>query len=119
MLNVTLIIQLFNFFLAYVLIDRVLLRKAVSIIQTTRQDQDLLMEEIEQERERLTKKELLKEKKWCDFKKIFAQKIPKKQEVPSVKIPDISLEVSMSRSEIDRSSDYLEKIVVQKVIDGV
>ena len=118
-INGTLIIQFFNFFLAYFLIDRILLKKAVPIIQNMRQEQATLMKEIQEEQDHLTEKELLKEKKWYDYKKIFAQTIPKKLEISSEEVPDISFKIIMSAVEMDRCSDQLEKIVVQEVIDGV
>lgn len=118
MLNATMIVQFVNFFMAYLLIDRILLRKAVSIIQQERQEQATLMEEIQHERDHVNSKKALKIEKWHAIRKIFAKRIPKKRELPEVKIPEISLG-SVSSAEIDRYRDQVEKVLIRRVGDGI
>ena len=119
MLNATIIVQFVNFFVAYLLIDRILLRKAVSIIQQERQEHATLMAEIQHEREHVNNREVLKVEKWHAIRKIFAKRIPKKQELPEVKIPEVTLDVSVSSAEMDRYRDQVEKVLIRRVGDGI
>jgi hypothetical protein len=118
-LNATMLVQFINFFIAYLLIDRILLRKAVSIIDQNRREKAELMEKIQHERELVNDRQALKVEKWSAMRKVFAKHAPKKQEFPEIKIPEVSLKVSMEPGELDRCCDRVETMLIKRVADGI
>ncbi len=119
-INATLIIQMVHFIIAYFIIDRLLLRKAVGIIDHERSTQEVLMKEIESERETVAHKEQEKESLWHQFRKRFLLDSPSIIEFPVFQDYEktISPLSTFSKEEIKRYAPDLEQIVIKKVTNA-
>jgi hypothetical protein len=83
-INLTLFFQLLHFLCAYLLIDRLLLRKVVSIITEEQLAQEQLMKAIACERQEVAQKELLKNEQWLAYQEDFLKHAPTREtHVPS------------------------------------
>ena len=76
-INFTLVVQLINFFIAYILIERLLLRPAVAIIREEDEERFKLQNLVAFNKERLEQKEFDKQQEWRSLQEIFAKSIPR------------------------------------------
>lgn len=116
-LNATLFLQIFHFILAYFILDRLLLRKAVDIIQKEQADQEALMNGIQKERDAVAEKQEQKQIDWQRYQNQFMEKIPQPIIQPkltlfekkTVSIPEVS------ENEINRYAHELKSLLIEKV----
>lgn len=71
-INITLVIQVCNFIIAYVIFDRVLLRRAVAVLDAQNGEKILITERIEQVTERIQEQEDENAQRWQACKEGFA-----------------------------------------------
>jgi hypothetical protein len=74
--NITFFIQAFHFFIAYIILTRILLKPAVSLFAQEKKHQDRLMQEIAHERMRLTDAQEDKHKRWLYCQRSFKEHAP-------------------------------------------
>ncbi len=114
-LNGTIIVQLINFIIAYFIIDRLLLRKAVALIQQECTEQDNLMKDIQKERDYVSDNEEQKKLEWEQFFQQFKQESPKIIERPSFKkferIPKIG--EKLPSIEVKRTTNELKDLLIE------
>ena len=116
-LNATLLVQIINFFFAYLLIDRILLRKVVGIIQHDRQEKSTLMKDIELQRDKVAGREQVKADKWGKFRGQFLEKIPLLKEPPTMKKVTIPLKFAISPADIEWYAGQLKNVLIERVGD--
>jgi hypothetical protein len=75
-INATLFIQLIHFFVAWKLIDRVLLHNAVNAVQSERRKEEELFEAIDKEKSMLLVTIKEKNDEWASFRHIFQRHTP-------------------------------------------
>lgn len=118
-LNGTLLIQGINFIIAYFIIDRLLLRKAVKQIQEEQRRQETLMKDIQIERDQVATQEEQKKVEWQNFRLQFEKKSPSLIERPSFKefTKKPKLPEELTETEIAQTAQHLEKLIIKKVSD--
>ncbi len=116
-LNGTIIIQIFNFIIAYLIIDRLLLRKSVALIQQERWQQDSLMKDIQIERTRVSENKAEKKMEWEQFCQQFKQESPKIISQPSFTKFEQKVAPSKkpSSTDVKHFATELEKLLIEKV----
>jgi hypothetical protein len=75
-INLTLVVQAFNFFIAYLLIRYVLLRPALGVLDAERAVRRQFLQEIENIKQSLTVKEQERKKRWQECQEYMAQQKP-------------------------------------------
>ena len=117
-LNATLFVQMINFIIAYIIIDRLLLRKSVKIIQHERSEQDDLMKDIQLQRDRVSGKQEDKQAKCEGFCVQFEAQSPHILIPPSFKDfeKDVEVPKKPSMQDIKYYADDLEALLVKKVM---
>lgn len=76
MINATLVVQIINFFVAYIVIDRFFLRNVVNVIQQENHHHESLAASIELEKNNLLIRQRVKEDAWMNYRQLFSQHIP-------------------------------------------
>lgn len=71
MLNATLIVQIVHLWCAYVIINKLFLKDAVSVIRKEEQEYARLLKTIDQEQQKLSQLQHNKHERWQDFKDIY------------------------------------------------
>ena len=83
-INATFFIQLFHFFIAYIILDRLLLRPWFSIIQDDEQTKATLNVSLDEARQQVHEKELLKQRLWEEARHTFSKATPPLSHAPSI-----------------------------------
>lgn len=116
-INGTLFVQMINFLIAYLLIDRFLLRTAVKVIQHEHTEYNQLISDVKQEQENVSKQAAKKINEWHQHQEQFMQYIPQKVVVLMPKIPELKT-VSVSSEAIQKMVPALTEIIEEKVLHG-
>ncbi|MGE0207156.1 MAG: hypothetical protein AB7R69_04905 [Candidatus Babeliales bacterium] len=118
-LNGTVFVQIINFFIAYIIIDRILLRRAIFFIQKENADQASLMKDIQQERDIVEQKQRIKDNDWLHFCKEFGKKSPGQPVFPSAQefVQPLSPVSKPDQQHIDSSINNLTNFIEKKVSD--
>lgn len=117
MLNGTLFIQILNFVFVYILVDRILLKKAVKLIYQEQDEQANLMTDIAQKRNEVLAQENEMQEHWYNHQRIFSEHIPMlKKIVPSAPSALSIHKPIMSRQEREQKIEKLAQYMVNKVI---
>jgi len=114
-LNATVLVQIVNFIIAYYIIDRVFLRKAVAIVLHERTEHATLMKDIELQREKVAEREQTKASRWQLFRKQFQQKSPQFKEPAVQKEIKIPLKTTVSPADVEWYADHLKSTLIAKV----
>lgn len=75
-INATLLVQAFHFFIAYVLLKKLLLRPAIAVIEDEQAQQDSLRAVVASRRILVQQKELERIAQWKGYQQEFLAKIP-------------------------------------------
>ena len=120
-LNATLLVQIFHFLIAYLILDRLFLRKAVGIIQQEKAEQDALMQEIQKERDAVAQKHAQKEKAWQGFQQQFAKETPRLIQRPrfSEHQKEMPYHEEPTKNEVQESAALLQELLTQKVTHDI
>jgi NAD-dependent oxidoreductase involved in siderophore biosynthesis len=118
-LNATVIVQIFHFIIAYFIIDRLFLSKAVALIQKEKSEQETLMRAIQKERDAVARKQHEKNLAWQEFQRQFQHTAPSLLERPlyaqyEKKVPQCT---KVTEHEINEYVARLQKLLMEKVID--
>ncbi len=118
-INLTLVAQAVNFFIAYILLDRVFLRYGVAVIQS--RDKELT----EHEQEIVKGRQLIKEKKehadnqWREFKRRLHKEQPSLKRPVYQAVPSVAQyvhEPSLSPEEVCLHAHDVARVIVRKVV---
>jgi hypothetical protein len=114
-LNATLFFQIINFIIAYYIIDRVFLRKAVAIIQRERTEYATLMKDVQLQREKVAEREHTKIARWLQFREQFMQKVPSLQERLVMREISIPLKENVSPADVEWYAEQLKDTLIARV----
>lgn len=118
MINATLFVQIVNFGIAYLLLNRWLLRPGVAIIQKEEDQHSALMKAIQKERDIVLQKEASLLTTWQAFRSFFAQKSPKPFKpylIELSEIGDLEPPKKLSSEEKKQAISVIEDIIIKTV----
>lgn len=118
MINGTLIVQALNFFIAYCIIDRLLVRPVTALIMRERQEENALRQEITQTETHIQQYTFDKEKAWQQYRSLFSQKMPLLKKISfSVHMPPLHYEIDPRalEEEKNRYQQSLSTLIIDKV----
>jgi Co/Zn/Cd efflux system component len=111
-INLTIIVQIINFLVAYTIIGKMLFRPGIALINHDEDVQRRLQQEQRDAQELLHQKELHKQDLWKITRHKFALALPRQQEIPPVPIGTElhlpKLNPALMQQEIDHVSKLLQ-----------
>lgn len=119
MINITLIIQIVNFLIAYTFLRFLFFKPAYTVIKIEQQEQDAFHNILVQQNAIIARKELELQERWCECQEYFLRNTPPvkmvelfvfKHITPSVEKP-----VSLAPQMINELVDNIQKILIEKV----
>lgn len=116
MLNATLLVQACNFFIAYLIIDRLLLRPTIRVIANEEQERSLLLKEINHEQEIVIQYQERKLHEWQTFQSSFASHIPHLAEIVSItEMPSMIISQEPELHEVKTAIRDLEQFLITRI----
>ncbi|MBI2774430.1 hypothetical protein HYX58_00260 [Candidatus Dependentiae bacterium] len=116
LINATFFVQMINFAIAYIALDRILLRSVVKDIQTQNQQDRALTAQLEKSQrqiEELKKKEVAR---WREWQSIFKLKLPQfKQESAVINQELILKPEEPDKAKVDRMRDEIAGVIVKRI----
>ncbi len=111
-INFTVVVQLLHFFIAYILIERLLLRPAAALIQKEDDERLKLQNLAAFNKERLGQKEIDKEREWRMVQELFLKTMPRArtleaEQTKQVMIEPDKLDEHYVQQVIKKSTDFL------------
>ena len=116
-INFTLVLQSIHFLIAYLIIDRFLLRTVIGLVQ---QDEDTIMhaqDQLKKAESQLQKKEMFKNTQWNNFCTFFGQASPPIQP-PIYKEKDIK-GIEIAERLTSKQEEALTTTLTDAIISGV
>lgn len=117
MINATLFVQAFNFFIAYFLLRVLLFKPAMKAIEQEQQERDHLDKQITDRQKTLEQKAQQKEKDWEENQAAFKQAAPdiRPSYVSDIEIEPKTQPVKPSQQELKKMVDEVQQAVEKKV----
>lgn len=113
MINATLIVQAFNFFIAYLMLRTLLFKPAMKLIEQEQQEHKNLDKQISDREKALEEKEKQKEKEWKEKQAAFKEAAP---EIRPTHVPYMQVQPEQEPTKPDEKElDALAKEVLQAV----
>ena len=116
--NLTIFIQVFNFFIGFILIKNLLLKPAVKYLQTEEVKKDNLSKDISNQKKLLEQKIETKKETWKTYQEHFSKTCPKPvdKEVFALQKERKEPEVpQIPEDKIEQLSQQIEKALVERV----
>lgn len=113
-INLTLVVQILNFFVAYILLKNFLFKQAFSVLQEKQQNESALNALVHEKAERVAEQHSRIKQMWQRARSLFAGSIPVQ---PKVELPSTSsIHIhEASQEEENILKKQLTTIIVQKV----
>lgn len=115
-LNLTLLVQAIHFFIAYVLINRLLLKPALKVITDEKEKRDLLQARLEQEKMNVDRARKVMGNRWGECRAYFAHHRPLKEFYSLLVDTTVPLTLEKpSSKEINRLKQELVSVLVSRL----
>lgn len=116
-INLTLLIQVINFIIAYIILRFLFFRPVVAVIKREDQEKDSLLDTIEQRRIMLQDREKERQELWRQCQYYFiehAPQMPSRLQMTIAALPEQQLP-SLDQKTIEKYSELVTDAIVQKV----
>lgn len=119
-INLTILVQIFNFLVGYFILSRLLFKPALNIIRADIKQKETLQNNIEEEKIKFNNKLNSKKDQWEKCRDYFALKKPKDIDLLPIKLitSSISLPSKLSDEEKNKLSSNIIQNLKKKVIHG-
>jgi len=117
-INITIFIQAFNFFIAYLLFKHLFFKPTIVYLQNKKMAQNNIKEGITNQQLLLEKKIEKKKDEWKKCQTYFRKNSPQEKPAQLVHIEEIKKEpeiAEVSQKEIDRFSEHMKKVIIERV----
>ncbi|HEX2977606.1 MAG TPA: hypothetical protein VHO47_00580 [Candidatus Babeliales bacterium] len=115
-INATFFVQMINFAIAYIALDRILLRAVVKDIQTQSQQDRALTAQLEKTQKRIEELKKQEVTQWREWQNIFKLKLPQLNQQSAVINEELILKPEEpDKSKVGRMRNEIAGIIVKRV----
>ena len=116
-INATMLVQAFNFFIAYLLLRTLLFKPAIKAIQEEQREEEHLKTLIKEREEKLQDIEEQKKQAWQEAQEEFSNATPevKPEYITKVDVEPVVEEKKLTDKEIEKLADDVQKAILKKV----
>ena len=117
-INLTLVVQAINFFVAYYILNTVLFKHAVAIIQREDTQRNALRQAIINEHRRMQSLQEQKQEQWKQYQRSLLDQQPQNilaEDILSIQSTPPIPQVKLSQSYLDTLTDDITTVIVQRI----
>ena len=117
-INLTLVVQIINFLIAYVLMRKFLFRPVVACLQEEKAETDGLRSAITDGQRIVDQRKIDKRNRWANYQSFFVKVVPHIS-TERVVTQDIAIELlEVTESDVEKVAQHMHKVLVERVNNG-